>query len=328
MPIGAITWIVSSWTFWNRYYLLRFGCIAEGRWINSDQANPSILYAATNDKLYELDRRQWQKVDFVPMVIFDPARPNFAIQYTGGCSHATFPQRHLEQTPSPACTFDMRRLAIVALLLSGCIMATQMLFYLAYPNPISAWRLDNIAQAATQENADAPFTMACLDECDEADNTCHLQCHQRQLRIVLEQAGSTLTTDPNISAAQFLQNHSQDVENARQILFNTSYTSCAEREAKLSEITLWPDALNQSFWQTYSHEETFKKANLDAIYKELKTNADLFETLCDENHACAQNAQNCPSAPACTGNMAKLKQRVCAIKNALHIPQVTHSPTE
>ena len=327
MPVTAVTWIVTSWTFWNRYYLLRFGNITEGKWLNSSEPNSTIVYDAGGGRRYELDRRQWERLDFfVPMVIFDPARPNFAIQYTGGCSHDILPQGELEGDKTPACSYDMHRLCLVALILAGCIAGTQVLFSLAYPNSISAWRLDSIAKASARPDAEKTFTMACLEECEAGDTVCHAQCHQRQLRIVLEQAGSTLSNDPELTTAQFLQAHRDKVAQARGILLDASDMSCAQRESKLAEISLWTEGLNRAFWQAYADTSTYHVAQIEEIYKGLKADATLFKTLCDAELTCAHASQGCPEPPKCSGPAALLKKRVCAMENALQIPNIVSEP--
>ena len=322
MPVTAVTWIITSWTFWNRYYLLRFGNITEGKWLNCSEPNPSIIYDSGHGKCYELNNRQWYRIDFVPMVIFDPARPNFAIQYTGGCSHAVIPQGNLDGEASPACCFDFYRLSAVALLLAASIFGTQALFKMAYPNPISAWQLDNIAQKSAKPDAEKTFTMACLEQCEDANTVCHAQCHQRQLKLVLEQAGMDMQGDPEMTTAQFLQIHRDEVAKARAILLDNSDLSCVAREAKLAEISLWTDRLNTSFWQTYADIDTYRAAQLQEIYQGLKNDATLFKTLCDADLTCAQSAQHCPAPPVCSGHAAQLKKRICTFEAALHIPEI------
>ncbi len=319
MPVTAIVWIASSWQYWNRYYLLRFGCMTEGKWLNTAQTNPSIIYEPQPNKTYELSKRQWQKVDFVPMVLFDPARPSFALQYTGGCTHTLFPTGKLEATPSPACTFDICRLGIVIGLLAVATISTQLLFQVAYPNPLSAWGLERIASNVPENQT---FATLCLQECSSSDKACHSQCHQRQLRLVLQEAGIELPFDPTMTTSEFLDKYRAEVAKTRSILYEQPELGCAERESQIAAINLWPQAISDAFWRTYSNVETFKAAGLGDIYMGLKKDADMLKQLCDSEGVCAQSGSDCSVPPTCPGTITSLKARVCAFQNALNIPDI------
>ena len=321
MPVTAVTWIATSWTYWNRYYLLRFGRLTEGKWLNCAQANPKILYEPEEGKTYELARYQWTRVDFVPIVIFDPARPNFALQYTGGCSHEIDPTGKLEAEAKPACSFDAYRLAAVVALLAAGIFTTQSIFQLSYPNPLSAWKLDSIANSVVSDDSSKTFTMTCLEACEADDQVCSRQCHQRQLKIVFADSGTELARDPEMTAAQFLDTYRQSVAKGREILFD-SKSDCAGRSAELAAITLWPDETAYAFWGTYADPETFVAAGLGDIHASLLKDYEVLKKLCDEDGACAHNAASCPEPPQCAGSITQLKTEVCAFLHALMIPRI------
>ena len=321
MPVTAVTWIATSWTYWNRYYLLRFGRLTEGKWLNCAQANPKIIYEPEEDKTYEMARYQWTRVDFVPIVIFDPARPNFALQYTGGCSHEIEQTGKLKAEPKPACSFDAYRLAAVVVLLAAAILMTQTIFQKSYPNPLSAWKLDSIANAVASDDSSKTFTMTCLDACERDDEICSRQCHQRQLRIVFADAGMKLERDPEMTAAQFLDTYRQSVAKGREILFD-SKSDCAGRNAELAAISLWPDETAYSFWGTYADPETFAASGLEEIHAGLVADYEILRQLCDEDGVCARNSASCPEPPQCAGSITELKTEVCAFLHALMIPKI------
>ncbi len=322
-PVAAVTWVATSWTYWNRYYLLRFGNLVEGKWENCAKTNPSIIYEPVPGKVFELDRHQWTRIDFVPMVLFDPARPNFAIQYTGGCSHSVIQSGTFEEKPSRACTFDVFQLCPVIGFLAVTIISTQMLFNHAYPNPLSAWKLDSLANYVARQDSEEEltFTTACLDVCSD-DPLCHKQCHQRQLRLVLQSAGLSLAFDPTITTAEFLDLYRADVEKARSILLEQPTLGCNERNEQIEAITLWPDNISKAFWSTYANPQTFGAAHLGEIYQNLKRDAATLKALCDEDGACARNSQACPVPPTCPGSVSLLKARVCAFQKAMNIPEI------
>ena len=316
LPVIAVVWIAISWTYWNRYYLLRFGCIAEGKWLNCARSNQSIAYAPDKRVSYEMSRRQWERPDIVPIILFDPARPNFAIQYTGGSNHAVIPSDDVRDNPKPACTYDLLRLIVVLGLLAVTLCGTQMLYRTAFPNPLSAWKLRNIAY--TLENSQT-YTMACLDVCSSSDETCHEQCHHHQLSLVLDRMNTTSDEDPDMSPAQFLDTQRQKVAAARQIL--DSQDACVDKEKRIAALSLWPDELTQSFWQVYSDRPTFDAAKLSPIFEGLKTDTQYLRDLCDRDLLCAHDAQNCHTPPVCPGSIAALKIRVCSFQNAIHLPE-------
>lgn len=322
MPISAITWIATSWTYWNRYYLLRFGGLTEGKWINCAQTNPSIVYEPIQGKTYELSRNQWSRVDFVPLVLFDPTRPQFAIQYTGVVSHSISKYGDLTASPMPACAFDFNKLCLVLGILAVTLVSTQLLFQHAYPNPLSAWKLDSIAQEVPPESEDMTFTLACLNACDDDDVACSSQCHQRQLKLVLEQADMPLDSDPVMTTAEFLNNYRNEIARARSIALEQPELSCDERESLLATIALWPDKITAAFWNIYGNIDTFYAAELTDIYEGLKKDADTFKALCDLDGACAKSSANCPVPPQCPGRITSLKTRICAFHNALNVPEL------
>lgn len=310
MPVSAITWIATSWTFWNRYYLLRFGAITEGKWLHNAQTNPSILYEPKLGLTFELNRRQWQRIDFVPMVLFDPAHPEFAVQYTGGCSHTVMPHGDIDAKPHPARSYDITRLCLVCAVLVGVIVGTQNLHHAAFPNPLSAWKMRLI-----EPENDQTFTTACLAQCQTDDVLCQSQCHRRQLRLVLEKAGIPLENDPKITAAQFLQTQLDVLEKSRQIILD-SKDSCDNRLSAIQNLAFWPDALSTAFWETYRHPATFELNGLAPIDAKIRKDVDLLRALCDEYGACAQIGASCPAPPACPGRISELKPAVCALQNA------------
>ncbi|MBQ9394717.1 MAG: hypothetical protein IJU23_04265, partial [Proteobacteria bacterium] len=322
MPISAVTWIATSWTYWNRYYLLRFGSLTEGKWLNCAQTNPSIVYEPVAGKTYELSKRQWSRVDFVPMVLFDPARPNFAIQYTGIVTHTSEQHGDLKAPPKAACAFDAFRLAIVLFLLAGTLILTQFLFHHAYPNPLSAWKLASIARDVPPDTEDLTFTTACLSECNEEDSACYAQCHQRQLRLILEEAGVAMEYDPITTSREFLDSYRQEIAKAREIALEHTELSCSEREEQLAAISLWPDEINNAFWRIYANSSTFDSAGLEEIYQAMTNDAHTLKALCDSDTSCAHSGKTCPEPPTCPGSITALKNRICALQNALVIPNI------
>jgi hypothetical protein len=317
LPVTAITWIAISWTYWNRYYLLRFGCITEGKWLNCATPKQSVAYAPNDETTYELSRHQWQRADYVPMIIYDPARPGFAIQYCGESRHALVPLGKLQETPKPACTYDIPRLAIVLAALTVTLVGTQMLYKVAFPNPLSTWSLNNIAHNLPENTT---YTMACLEKCLTNDTVCHEQCHHRQLSLVLNNNHMTSDEDPIMTPAQFLDTQRQTVANAREIL--SANLSCREKEDQIAALKLWPDDLTTAFWRTYSNTDTFNAAQLYPIYEGLRTDTDYLESLCDNRGTCAHDPSNCHTPPTCAGSVTTLKVSVCSFQHAIHLPDI------
>ncbi len=239
LPVTAVVWIAISWTYWNRYYLLRFGCIAEGRWMNCARSNQSIAYRANHNASYEMSRRQWERADIVPIILYDPARPNFAIQYTGGSNHAVIPSDDIVGKTKSVCSFDFLRLLIVLVLLACTIAGTQMLYKAAFPNPLSTWELNSIYRTERRDK-----TIVCLEECNKNDEKCHEQCHHRQLSFVLWNVQSFCITacgekhkycDPR-------EVDEQDPEYIQRGCDNNSHAACKEqcKDAFLSYSMLDP----------------------------------------------------------------------------------------
>lgn len=172
-PVFAFIWILVSWTYWNRRYLLRYGRIVEGKWLNCAKPNQSIAYVPEAGKSFELSRNQWRRADYVPIVIFDPRRPNFAIQYTGESEHA-LTALNLDSTvqdpPKGASCFDVFRLFVVLLVLVGVIVATQIMFHAAYPGSLSEWRLQETSKSRDFELVPATARV-CDSDCAEGETT-------------------------------------------------------------------------------------------------------------------------------------------------------------
>ena len=315
LPVTAITWIAISWTYWNRYYLLRFGCITEGKWLHCATPQQSVAYAPNDEATYELSRHQWHRADYVPMIIYDPARPNFAIQYIGESSHALSQPGKYQDTPKSACTYDLSRLGIVLVLLVTTLFGTQFLYKSAFPNPLSTWKLNKIAQNLPNNTT---YTLACLDACRSDDTTCHNQCHHRQLSLVLNHTRNTSDEDPDMTPAQFLDIQRQTVAKAREIL--STDLSCQEKESQISELTLWPDELTSAFWRTYADLQTFEAAQLQPIYDGLKADTDYLRALCDYDGKCAHHPDDCHTPPICAGSVASLKLRICSFEHAIKLP--------
>ena len=310
LPVMAATWIALSWTYWDRYFLLRFGCFTEGKWQHCAQKNQSIAYSPTSGQSFELTRNQWRRVDLVPLVVFDPANPRFAIQYTGVCSHTILPATgKIADKPTPARPCDLRSLAGVIALLVVMICSTQWLFRHAYPDPMSAWTLNTIA---TQHEGGA-FTLACLERCGE-NKTCHEQCHRRQLANILNDAGVEVENRLATTPAQFLQAHRDNVSQARAILQSPDM-SCRAKTAELLQIPLWPEPLRHAFQTVYADQATFDAAHLSDIRRGLDEDRRWFEQLC--NTTCASHSEQCPEPPQCQGNSVELRSVVCAFQNAL-----------
>lgn len=200
-PIFALIWILASWTYWNRRYLLRYGCIVEGKWLNCAKPNQSISYIPEAGKSFELTRNQWHRADYVPIVIFDPSRPNFAIQYTGESEHALLAlnlESTVKEPPKNACSFDVFRLAAVLAVLVGGAVATQLLFHAAYPASLSEWRLQELSQAyaIVSDDKNDSAQVPCSEEqnADQPQSNCNAtQIDKDERRPIVKTPGTTFT---------------------------------------------------------------------------------------------------------------------------------------
>lgn len=333
MPIFAILWIIASWTYWNRRYLLQFGNIVEGKWLHCAKPNQSICYYGAPGKAFELTRNQWHRVDFVPIVLFDPARPNFAVQYTGKSEHAltTIDTPKEDDIPQKTYSYDFLRLVIVVTALACIVLATQYLFHRAYPGALSERQLLEM-ERTTETNASAlnedrasdkdlrgndektTFTTVCLRQCKNRDETCHAQCHKRQLRIILEKAEIPVDGAIDMTPSELLQNRSDAISQARQILFDTTL-SCDARAEQIAAIPMWSDDLYVAFFDIYGQRESFLAAGLDKISDNMDNNMSIFHQLCDTK--CAQNSETCLTPPSCSGSVERLKSAVCTFEQAI-----------
>ena len=226
-PAFALVWTVMSWTYWNRRYLLRYGCIVEGKWLNCAKPNQSISYVPEAGKSFELSRNQWHRADYVPIVIFDPRRPEFAIQYTGESEHALTAlefESAAGEPPKGACCFDIARLAIVALVFAGIVCATQTMFHAAYPGTLSEWRLQETSKS--YDFAIAP----------PSENRCVQVCASE--RPIDAGANPTARNDASDAAAPFVFDADEPTfgdaamrgRNAHDAAGRNAGGGCAERE--------------------------------------------------------------------------------------------------
>lgn len=312
LPVCALTWVTSSWGYWNRYYLMRYGIIIEGEWRNRAKLNQSIAYVPKAGKTFELSRRQWTRVDYVPLVIFDPARPNFAMQYTGACQHPiAMPTERTDNAPAPSAAYDIKPYARMTALLLLAFAATQTLFQHAYPEPLRARTLNHIA---THLPPHQTFTAACLERChDQLD--CIEQCNRRQLIDILNRSGAHIQTDIDTSPAQFLSEHQKAIQRARQVLFDDS--PCDKKSQIIRAIPLWNDELNAEFERIYSNLDAFETAHLRPLSCAILRDARLLQSLCDKTTNCAHNNATCPEPPNCPGEINELKSTVCAFQDAI-----------
>ena len=314
MPVTAAVWTISSWAYWNRRYLLRFGRFAEGEWLNCAKPNQSIAYTTDDGQTYELSRYQWKRVDFVPIVIYDPARPQFAVQYTGETSYALGEKKKRAEEKSASCSFDLARLSIMALILSGCIAATFCLFNRTYPNPLSIWELDRLSSDPQT------FITECLDKCTDGD-ACFKQCQNRQMRLVYEDAGFALKYDPDITPDQFLRNAHAAMTQTRSIMMEEG-ASCHAKSDAIQSVALMPESLSHAFWKIYGNADAYKLSHIETQHQEMLSDVQYFQALCDADGACARDAQNCPVVPQCSGSVTLLKTRLCNFARELKIPAI------
>ncbi len=313
LPAMAVIWVILSWNFWNRAYLMRFGKFVEGEWLNCAKPNQSIAYTAEDGKTYELSRHQWKRVDFVPIVIYDPARPNFAVQYTGESSYTLANKLDLAQNKLAACTYDFLRLLVVTVVLGACVLASQKLFSVTYPDPLSVWELASIRG---EENT---FITECLDECTKSG--CFKQCQNRQMRLVYEEAGYKIAADPDITPNVALQKAHDAMTKAREIIA-TPGESCHQKAQKIQEVALMPENLSQSFWTIYGQKAAFDISKIEKEYQAIADDVDYFSLLCDAEGACSKNSAACPEPPSCSGSASLLKSNLCAFSRELKIPDI------
>ncbi len=313
MPVIATVWTISSWSYWNRRYLLRFGRFVEGEWLNCAKPNQSIAYTAEDGNTFELSRYQWKRVDFVPIVLYDPARPQFAVQYTGDTSYALGDKMDRSNEKKSSCSFDLARLAIITLILGGCTAAALCLFKSTYPDPLSVWELDTLS-----ENSQS-FITACLGECTE--EACFKQCQNRQMRLVYENAGFNLSSDPDITPDMFLKNAHSAMTKTRSIMMSEG-NSCHEKAESIQAVALMPESLSHAFWNVYGQSDAYQVSRIEIEHKEMLSDVRYFQDLCDAEGACARDSQNCPVVPQCNGSVTMLKTQLCNFARELKIPAI------
>ena len=313
LPVTAAVWVMISWSFWNRLFLFRFGRFVEGTWLNCAKPNQSIAYTADNHKTYVISRYQWKRVDFVPIVLYDPTRPAYSAQYTGAVAyalgeklpHAT-PHRH-------ARCFDLFRLVVMTLLLAACIASTQNFFKSTYPNPLSIKELN--ALSADPET----FLTSCLAVC--RGEMCSKQCQNRQMRLVYEAADYALVADPDMTPDVFLSNAHTTMMKAAEIIEDGT-TSCSETARRLRAVNMLPESLGHAFWDVYGQKHVYDLSGIESRHQSLLKDIAYFQELCDETGKCAHDAQSCPPPPQCSGSAVRLKQQLCDFARELKIPAI------
>jgi len=307
LPIFAAAWIILSWQFWNRRYLLRFGRMIEGVWLNCAKPNQLIAYTPEPNKSFELSRHQWKRVDFVPIVLFDPARPDFATQYTGDCSFTLIAPNPIVESRKSASTVDIGRLLAVVFSLLLCVVASQAAYRHAYPAPMSVGELNAITA-----DLDKPFISACLRQCQANEIDCIAQCQHRQMRLIFEEAGVELGYDPGILPASLLAREQQAIANVREILQAPGGT-CHEKADKIAKMLLWPKSLETAFWRVYGHDDAYHQASVDEVYQALSLDYNYLKALCDVTGQCVRHPEQCPPAPQCGGSVRLLKAKLCSV---------------
>lgn len=313
VPVTAAVWVIISWSFWNRQYLFRFGRFVEGTWINCAKRNQSIVYTAENHKTYEISRYQWKRVDFVPIVLYDPNRPAYSVQYTGSVAYALGEKLDRDAKTLRACCIDIVRLAVVTLILAICITSTQHFFKNTYPNPLSIKELNALSSDPQT------FLTSCLDACQE--DMCFKQCQNRQMLLVYEDAGYELGSDPDMMPETFLANAHETLTKATAILEDTA-SSCHEKATQLLSVDIMPENLSHAFWNVYGQKEVYDLSKIEAQHQSLLKDIAYFQALCDEAGQCARDAQSCPPPPQCAGSAIQLKQHVCDFARELKIPAI------
>ena len=313
LPVISAVWVIISWSFWNRQYLFRFGRFVEGTWRNCAKPNQSIAYTADNHKTYELSRCQWKRVDFVPIIIYDPNRPSYCSQYTGAVAYALGEKLDHSETRNHACCLDIFRLGMMTLVLAICIASTQIFFKSTYPNPLSIKELNALSSDPQT------FLTSCLDACSE--DMCFKQCQNRQMRLVYDEAGYALGTDPDITPDTFLKQSHETMTTATEIIEDPT-TTCHEKAVRLQAVDMMPVGLSHAFWRVYGQKNMYDLSRIEEGHRFLLKDIGYFQSLCDADGACAREAQACPPPPQCTGSIVQLKQQVCDFARELKIPAI------
>lgn len=314
MPVLAMTWIVSSWTYWNRLNLLTFGRLVEGSWRNCAKPMQSIVYSPAPGQSFELKRNQWKRADFVPIILFDPVAPDFAVQYTGEYSFPLSEHYSTAETLKPARTYDFWRLSVVVLGLGLCVFASQYFFSICYPNPLGSWELDRI-EAKSQDSQQA-FVTLCLEKCRTGSELCPNQCQHRQMRIVFKQAGVDLNSDPVLSPAKLLEQQKNMTSEMRQLLEKKG-ESCQAIAQEITDLPVWPKTFSQAFWSNYGQPQAYQASGIKTVHQAILDDNAHFALLCSDEDSCAKDPSKCPAPPACAGDVADLKARVCAFQRSL-----------
>lgn len=320
LPICTLLWTSLSWSYWNRFYLLRFGIFAEGIWLHQAQPEQSIAYLAQNEKTYELSRHQWQRVKFVPIILYDPQNPNFAIQYTGNCTHSltsNLPEKTAKTFPVKA--FDIKKFAAVFAIILTAVICSQILFNLAYPNPLSARTLNSIEREITNTKDSVPFTVKCLSFCKT--KACEIQCHQRQLLNIFKNSDSELNHEIVETPQDLFKNLNKNIDMVCNILEDPSM-QCDEKAYKLQSISLWTPKFFDVFSNVYSNPEAFRTSGIGDIAHQLDAHRNYLKALCDESGICMANSKTCPQPPSCDGDIQTLKSAICAFQAAILLKNI------
>ncbi|MFA5624219.1 MAG: hypothetical protein WC966_04055 [Bradymonadales bacterium] len=314
VPVAAFAWIILSWDYWNRNYLLRFGRATEGVWFDAATPEQAICYAPEEGKSFRLKRGQWKKVDFVPIILFDPERPHFALQYIGDGSFPLIPKLALAEKCKTASTREAYKQIVVFIFLGICIAFTQFAYHKAYPNPLSVWDMNSLEARALESDSD--FVVPCLERCFSSDEACKLQCHQRQLRVILKSAGIELESEPALSPKSLLQIQ-RDASQTVDDIIATNAADCALLAQQIHEVPIWTQSLSNAFWEVYAKEEIYQSADIAALDEALREKSASYKKLCVDNNSCALRKNSCTAPPSCTGNVAVLKDAVCAFARSI-----------
>ena len=87
---------------------------------------------------------------------------------------------------------------------------------------------------------------------------------------------------------------------------------------EITQPPIWPESFSQAFWANYGQSEAYQSSEIQVIHQGILDDVKHFEALCTSSKNCAQNPDSCPTAPACTGDVKKLKTKVCAFQKSLN----------
>jgi len=313
LPLGTLLWVLSSWMVWNRRHLFRFGQAVEGQWTERGRIR-TATYQTPDGKTFALQGAS--STSAIPIVLFDPRRPQFATHFTAVTDLGVQPAKEPTETKGSGNGY----FALPLLIILALVLPLIPLGFSAYDGAFGEALPEHELRTLTAKAADGNMLGLCLEVCadfGDRQEDCELQCHRRQLRIALESGGVLLDGDPERIAGDLLLAQSEEFQGLLSDTFTQTGT-CSSLAASLTAKAPWTVKKHRAFKKFYGSAEALER---DAALRESQEileqlDAELFQPLCSATSPCLQSAE-CVVPFECTGSTQSLQRSLCALWPAL-----------